>query len=75
MAGKSLYGVYPTATSSELFVSIPKESNLFIYNTNGSLVDKLKLPGSQNINVQHLSQGLYYIQIDGSEQRLKFIKL
>ena len=75
MNSKGLYGLYPTATSTELYVTIPKESNLFIYNTNGSLVQKLNLPASKTINVQHLSKGLYYIRIEGSEQRLRFVKL
>jgi hypothetical protein len=75
MHGREIYTINPTAASSELFVSIPKETIISFYNTSGILMKRMQVQASQNINVEDLARGLYYVQFGGSKQTERFIKL
>ena len=75
MNGKDLYAVYPTATTALLFISVPKQTNISIYNASGILVKRIQLQASQNINVQELSKGVYHLQFEEAKETVRFIKL
>jgi hypothetical protein len=75
MNGKRNYAVYPTLAQSELFISIPEPVQIAIYNASGVLVKRMQLQASQNIEVQDLRSGNYFITIEGSRESLRFIKL
>jgi len=75
MNSKGSYSLNPTMASSEVFITVPGPARLFIFNTSGVLVQRVQLQASQNINVSSLSKGLYHIQVEGTSQILKFVKL
>jgi len=75
MSGKAAYSAYPTKTSSQIFIKVPKASTAFIYNNSGLLVKKVELPTSQNVDVTNLSIGIYQIRFEGSGETLRFIKM
>lgn len=70
-----LYSAYPTLTSSQIFVSIPKRTQVAIYNNNGALVKMIQLETSQNIDVKDLKNGVYQLFFEGSKETVRFIKM
>jgi hypothetical protein len=73
------FNVYPNPTSSELIISIGRNSFLSrikIYNTFGKLIRIIDAPNDK-INVSDLDDGLYIIEIQtsGKTGRKKFLKI
>jgi len=74
-ATNGLYAAYPTAVTAQLYIKIPKPTNVAIYNNSGLLIRKVELQSSQNINVSDLSKGVYHLQFEGSEETVRFVKM
>ena len=64
--------IYPNPTSG--FINVEAESGLElrIYNDTGKLCKEART--NEQIDVQHLSSGVYFIRIEGTTQAHKFIK-
>jgi hypothetical protein len=75
MDGKNLYQVYPTATSSLVFVQVPKPTRVAIYNSSGVLVKRMFLEQSQGVEVSNFSKGVYQIQFEGTQEMIRFVKM
>ncbi len=69
------FSVYPTVTSSALFIKtdLKPNSNYGIYSATGQLADAGVL-NSNTLNVSSLARGIYFLQLDGEERAVKFIK-
>lgn len=68
--------IYPNPTSDVLNISgISSEKDFKIYNSVGQMVNEGKT-NNRTVNVQHLTKGVYFIQLYEKEDqiRLKFIK-
>ena len=69
-----LLQIYPNPVTTELHIkhAIQKTADYAVYNNTGQIVMKGKLQGGEAINVQSLSNGIYYLKI--GDYRGKFIK-
>jgi len=75
MSGKDQYSVHPTVTSSNLFINIPSITNISIYNQAGVLMKRMQIAASQQVSVDDLGKGMYYIKFEGTDKTARFIKL
>jgi hypothetical protein len=69
------YGLYPTLATSEIFIKVPRATRLEIYDRTGKLMKRVQVQASQNINVQDLPVGNYFIRFEGNKQVERFIRL
>jgi hypothetical protein len=69
------FAIYPTNATTQLFVKVPKSTNIAIYNNQGALVRKMQIEASQHIDVADLIKGVYQIRFEGAKESLRFIKL
>ncbi len=62
---KSILIVYPNPTESTVTLEVPAQGSLQVFNNVGQLVTESKLvnPGTQNVDVEILPNGVYYIQL------------
>lgn len=74
LSGKD-YSAYPSVTSSDIYINVPKKTQVAIYNNAGTLVKKVLLETSQHVNVSQLSKGVYQIRFEGSKETVRFIKM
>ena len=75
LSGNNTYTAYPTSTKALIFIKIPKETKIAIYNNQGNLVKTVELKESQNIDVSDLNNGYYQIHFEGSKESVRFIKM
>jgi len=69
--------VYPNPATTQLYVDInsQEKADYVIYNIIGQIIMQGKLQELSIINVESLSNGIYYLKISGSENvTLKFVK-
>ena len=55
--------LYPTPTSGILNISTDKNANIYIYATDGSLIGEYQLFNNKQIDLSHLSNGIYFVKI------------
>ena len=73
----ALLQIYPNPVTAELHIEITTQetADYTIFDSRGQLVMQGKLQGKSTINVQSLSNGIYYLKIIGKENAtMKFIK-
>lgn len=69
--------IYPNPVSTELHVklAVPELVDYRIYDAKGQLITQGKLQDSSAINVQSLTNGIYYLKIIGKETTtMRFVK-
>ncbi len=76
---KIKYELYPNPANEQLFIYGPQLSNealISLYSMDGNLISQPRLQGKNNITINHLKSGLYYLQIvDGDTYLIdKFVK-
>lgn len=65
------FTIYPNPTQHSFYISSKNESNLVrIYNLQGQVIFKEKIASNQAISTQNWSNGVYFVQIDNSTQKL-----
>jgi hypothetical protein len=69
--GKSGIIIYPNPAKDVVNISLHYESNIRVYNNAGQIVLTLENMTSDKINIQHLTPGLYFIEI--TDYKNKFI--
>jgi len=69
------YAVYPTLASNHIYIAIPKQTNIAIYNSNGVVFKKARLISSQDLDITTLASGVYYVKFEDSKQVIPFNKL
>jgi hypothetical protein len=70
-----IYSAYPSAARDQIFLTIPKPTNISIYNSGGALMKRIQLTISQNIYLTDLTTGTYFLRFEASSQTVPFIKL
>lgn len=72
------YQLYPNPFTSNLVVDITQNGigqDLLVFNTNGQLLKTIRIESAHEvIDLSSLSQGLYYIRIEGSPNNLSIVK-
>ena len=69
--------IYPNPATTEIYVKYDSQEpiNYAIYSTTGQQVLRGRLGGETIINIQSLSKGIYYLKLDGKENKtVSFIK-
>ena len=72
--------VYPVPTRSQITLNINSNVNLigkpfWIFNAQGNIVSKGQLNSSQEtLSLDHLTTGMYFIQLEGINTRIKIVK-
>lgn len=69
------YAVYPTFVKDHIYITIPRQTNIAIYNSSGALMQKANLVSSQDVDVTTLPGGIYYVMFEDSKQIIRFSKL
>lgn len=69
------YAIYPTLAKDHIYIAVPKQTNMAIYNSAGILMKKARLISSQDVDVTTLSSGVYYVKFEDSKQIIPFSKL
>jgi hypothetical protein len=69
------YAVYPTLAKDHIYITVPNQTNIAIYNTSGMLLKKTRLVSSQEFDISTLAGGVYYVQFEDSKQIIRFSKL
>lgn len=69
------YAVYPTLAKDHIYIAVPRQTNIAIYNSSGVLMKKARLISSQDVDLTTLSSGVYYVKFEDSKQIIPFSKL
>jgi PKD repeat protein len=75
---KPAFSIYPNPVKDylEFELSSPENTSIIIYNTYGAIVYESMATAKNQINVNHLTNGIYFIELRSSKESLKarFIK-
>lgn len=67
----SLLNAYPNPTSGTVNFTVEKEDMIYLSDAKGNIVlRQLVKPGATEINVKHLNNGLYLLQVNGKTAKL-----
>lgn len=71
MLSQETFSMYPNPVSSKLYINTPSVNTVRMFNALGQLMLKRELQvGKNEIDVQHLNQGVYLIKIGQNTQKM-----